>query len=103
MIANSLRTKINEIVSLVDYDKVILFGSRARGDYTSDSDFDLLVILKSVLTIHEKMDISSQLRKQFATKMMDADVLVKDCKDINYLKNKPGSVVRNALIEGVLL
>ncbi|MBE9260637.1 nucleotidyltransferase domain-containing protein, partial [Dolichospermum sp. LEGE 00246] len=27
-------------------DKVILFGSRARGDYHSDSDVDILIVLK---------------------------------------------------------
>ena len=35
--------------------------------------------------------------------MIDVDILVKDKHDIEYLRDKPGSVVRNALQEGILL
>ena len=36
------------ILSISDPDKIILFGSSARGDAHSDSDLDLLVILRGV-------------------------------------------------------
>ena len=39
-----LRRMTATIVDAVDPEKVILFGSRARGDAEADSDFDLLVI-----------------------------------------------------------
>lgn len=39
--------QIKDIVSSVEPDaKVILYGSRARGDFNSSSDWDLLVLLK---------------------------------------------------------
>jgi predicted nucleotidyltransferase len=44
-----------ELKSLVDYiatkyspEKIILFGSRARGDHKEDSDYDILIIMKNV-------------------------------------------------------
>jgi predicted nucleotidyltransferase len=38
---------VQRIVETAQPDKVILFGSRARGNARSDSDFDLLVIKES--------------------------------------------------------
>ena len=103
MISRELRKNIRETLNPVDYESLILFGSRARGDYTSESDFDLLVILKNIIPLREKINLSTRLRKRFAARMIDADILVKDNKDISFLRDKPGSVVRTALKEGVTL
>lgn len=32
------------IIEIFDPEKIILFGSQARGDYREDSDFDLLIV-----------------------------------------------------------
>ena len=103
MVSRSLRKVIKESLMLIPYEQIILFGSQARGDSTKQSDFDLLIILKDVASMKEKICLSTRLRKYLASKMIDADVLVKDGEDINYLKYKPGSVVRNALLEGISL
>jgi uncharacterized protein len=103
MTAKSLQKNIRKYIGRVAYDKVILFGSRARGTYTDESDFDILLVLKRNTTLQRKIRLSTTLRKRFAENMIDADILVKDKKDINYLKDKTGSVVRNALIEGIEL
>jgi predicted nucleotidyltransferase len=45
-------------------DRVILFGSRARGDYRPDSDYDVAVFLKS---LPDRWEVSHRLAKlQFA-------------------------------------
>lgn len=103
MISQILRNDIRNSLKKIDYQKVILFGSRARKDYNRQSDFDLLVILSKAMSTRKKIHLSTVLRRRFASKMIDADVLVKDAKDIEYLKDKPGSVVRNALREGTAL
>lgn len=36
--------------------KLILFGSRARGDFSEDSDWDLLVLLKEKKSFNESFD-----------------------------------------------
>ena len=103
MISRTLRKDIKNSIGKIAYKKIILFGSRARGDYNKQSDLDLLIILSKIKPTHEKIHLSTVLRKRFASKMIDADIVVKDTKDIEYLKDKPGSVVRNALEEGVSL
>ena len=45
---NSLEKAIDVIIRSVDPDKIILFGSRARGDYKKESDYDICVIKKGV-------------------------------------------------------
>jgi len=32
----------------IEIDKIILFGSRARGDYREDSDWDILIVTKKL-------------------------------------------------------
>lgn len=101
MISRTLRKKIKDSLSIITYEKIILFGSQSRGDYSKQSDLDLLIILENNIPINKKICLSTQLRKRLAAKMIDADVLIKDKNDVSYLKDKPGSVVRNALLEGI--
>jgi len=42
-----LQQMVDRIRQAIDPHKVILFGSRARGDATPDSDFDLLIVAPS--------------------------------------------------------
>jgi len=45
---------VRRLVEAVDPDKIILFGSRARGDARSDSDIDLLLIKASNEPAHRR-------------------------------------------------
>ena len=38
---------INRLISVFQPERIYLFGSQARGDATSDSDFDLLLVVPS--------------------------------------------------------
>jgi len=44
---------IEKIVKFINPVKIILFGSRARGDARPDSDYDLLVIYEGAMKPHE--------------------------------------------------
>ena len=87
----------------LDYQRIVLFGSRARGQASATSDYDLLIILKKDLTVQQKMKIAGKLRKKFAQKGLDADIIVKSESEIRPSKARIGSVVRRALAEGVSL
>jgi len=85
----------------INYKEIILFGSRARGDYSEKSDYDILIVMKNILTIREKMELSSLLRKKLAKEEIDADIIVKSKEELNYYRTKIGSVVREVLKEGI--
>jgi predicted nucleotidyltransferase len=44
----ALKKALDAIIKVADPDKVILFGSQARGEGSPDSDYDLLVLKKGV-------------------------------------------------------
>lgn len=103
MIDSKIRSIIKEIFSGLDYERVILFGSRSRGNYSEKSDFDILLILKKNIAVTEKIKLSTRLRKTFAQKGIDADIIVKSSDEVKYYKDKVGNVVKTALLEGIPL
>jgi len=81
----------------VSVKKVILFGSRARGDYTKHSDYDFLIITENKYTFKEKIEISGKIRKLFVRFHIPSDIIIKSDDEVEYLKDKIGSVTRLAL------
>lgn len=49
----------------IGVNKIIIFGSRARGDYRKDSDWDFLVVIDKEIEQREKREIASEIRKIF--------------------------------------
>ncbi|MEK6286169.1 MAG: nucleotidyltransferase domain-containing protein [Acidobacteriota bacterium] len=49
-----LQEMVRRLVEAIDPDRIILFGSRARGDAKPDSDVDLLVIKDSSEPPHKR-------------------------------------------------
>lgn len=45
---------VRRIVERFDPERIILFGSHARGEATEDSDVDLMVVLRNVVSKREK-------------------------------------------------
>ena len=77
--------------------KILLFGSYARGDATDDSDLDLLVIEDEVPDrAHEMV----RLRRLLRPLRIPADVLVYSADEVRRWGNQPGSALYWALREG---
>ena len=83
--------------------KIILFGSRARKDFTRFSDYDILIITDKTFEINDKMRTSKNIRTYLAKLGLDVDVIIKSNHEVEVLKDKPGSIVKNALKEGIAL
>lgn len=83
--------------------KIILFGSRARGDQREDSDWDILVVTDQKLTRREKMEISRIIRERLAEFYIDCDLILKSEDEVEFCKDLFGTVTREALKEGVSL
>lgn len=92
----NLSTIKSIVSSLGDYE-VYLFGSRARGDNSPDSDYDIIVVSKDDMDVRTKMIISSKITKNLADKGISSDVLVRSIDDIKLRRNWTGSVIQNAV------
>jgi uncharacterized protein len=92
-----LRQMVRRIVQGFDPERVILFGSHARGTATGDSDVDLLVVLPVAGSKREKrLEIRSALRDFDVAK----DVIVVTPDDWQRFRNIGGTVVYPAVREG---
>jgi predicted nucleotidyltransferase len=77
--------------------KIILFGSRARGDFRADSDLDLLVVMPDGTDRHAA---AVAMRRRLADLLTPVDVIVTTPQEIERRGNAFGSVLRPALRQG---
>lgn len=80
--------------------KVILFGSRARGDADADSDFDFLVIEPSVAGKAKEM---VRLLAVLEPLRVAADVVVVPREYVEEWADVPGTLIHDAMREGRVL
>ncbi|MFN3568567.1 MAG: nucleotidyltransferase domain-containing protein [Caldimicrobium sp.] len=83
--------------------KILLFGSRARGDFKKGSDWDILIITENKLQREKRKELSHLVRKKLAEEFIPCDVLIKSNKEVEERKDVIGSVIRSALKEGIWL
>lgn len=95
-----LRLAVAEIVELAAPERVILFGSRARGDHRADSDADLMVIEHHVADQAGEM---VRLRHALGPLRMPVDVLVVNSEKFRYWADTPNNVYYEAAREGRVL
>jgi len=88
---------VRRIVAAIDPDKIILFGSRARGDSRPDSDYDLLVVKD---TTERTLKLEQRAYRAMLGVLGPADILVETPQRLNALRDATGCVYRDALKEG---
>lgn len=95
-LAQSVASAVRQIVEVADPDRVILFGSAARGTAGPDSDIDLLVIKPGVHRRRLAMEIYRHLRGV----ERGVDVVVVTPEDVERYRDCPYVVLCPALREG---
>ncbi len=81
-------------------ERIILFGSHARGDAGPDSDIDLLVVMAVPGSIREKrLEIGAALSDYGCP----IDVVVATPEQFVRRRGIPGTIERPAFLEGLLL
>jgi predicted nucleotidyltransferase len=88
------------IVERFDPERIILFGSAARGDATRDSDVDLLVVMPVEGPKHKKQ---VQIRVALHDIRIPKDIIVTTPEDFEWRKEIPGTIEYPAVHEGKVL
>jgi len=83
--------------------KIILFGSRAKGNYDEKSDYDLVIIVPVNYEIKAKLDLQSSLRQALAKRNIPADILIQSELEFEEHKNLNGHIIKEVAKEGILL
>jgi len=91
---------VRRIVERFDPDRIILFGSRARGDARPDSDVDLLVVMPVEGSRREKaLDIREILRDI----RLPMDIIVTTPESFRWRQRVVGTIEWPAVHEGKIL
>lgn len=90
---------VRRIVAAVAPEKIILFGSAARGEMGPDSDVDLLVIKAGV----HRRATAQAIERSLIGIPVPTDVIVARPEDIERHKGTIGFIYRPALLEGRVL
>lgn len=88
---------VQRIVDRFHPDRVILFGSHARGTAGPDSDVDLLVVMPVAGSKREKQ---LEVRLALHEFKVSKDIIVTTPEDFEWRKEIPGTVERPAAREG---
>ena len=88
------------ILSISQPEKIILFGSFARGDYNPDSDLDLLVVMDNIKSTRYE---SNRLRQVLRGLLTPVDILVVTPQQVERHRNDIGLIYHSALNEGKII
>jgi predicted nucleotidyltransferase len=97
---------IDQIIALVTSktspERIVLFGSYARGDYTKNSDIDILIIIKNL--VNERKITGSLYRALLDENIaIPVDFLAVDYDKYNIVKNKIGYIYKTIEQEGKII
>ena len=87
---------INRIVHVAQPEKIILFGSAARGEMGPHSDVDILVVKNGV----HRRDLAGRIYENLIGVGAPVDVIVVTSEDLERYKDSHALVIKPALGEG---
>ena len=88
------------ILATVQPQRVLLFGSGARGELSQDSDLDILVIMRE--EVHRRQ-LAQKIYRNLRGLGTPVDIIVVTEADVKNYGDKPGMILRPALKEGQVL
>ena len=102
-IRNIIKETIKKVLKQynIKLSKIILFGSRARGDHKEDSDWDCFVIVDDELDRDKKRKIIARIRMEFARLKIPNDIIIQSSATFEKCKTDVGYLTYYVLKEGV--
>ena len=95
-----LQEIIQRIVDVAAPQRIVLFGSRARGTASPDSDYDLLVIGRNV---RQRRRMAMDIYRRLRGIPYGVDVIVDTPEHLAAMAAKPGFIYAEALQEGAVV
>ena len=95
-----LDAMVSRIVKQFNPEKIILFGSRARGDNSTHSDVDLLVIMP---VPYSRRRLATEIDLSLVGIDLPADVIVVTPEEVQRDQDRIGTIIRPAVREGKVL
>jgi hypothetical protein len=95
-----IRTFASRVRKKFDTQKIILFGSRARGDWLKTSDYDFIIVSNDFQGVHfleRQVKVLLETKAYFA-----ADMLCYTVEEFER-KRKQAGIVSQALKEGIVV
>src|SRR5437016_1318663 len=89
---------IRRIVEVAKPERIVLFGSAARGEAREESDIDLLVVKKDV---PHRRQLAQEIYVHLIGIPVPVDVIVVRPEDVEELKDAIGTIIPAALREGI--
>jgi predicted nucleotidyltransferase len=93
-----LREMVGLITARWSVERIVLFGSRARGDHEEQSDYDLMIEVKDA---DYQRGMAAEMRRALANVLVAKDLVVVQESTLKRLGPVIGSVYYEALAEGV--
>lgn len=90
---------VRRIVEAVAPEKIILFGSAARGEMGANSDLDFLVVKQC----EDRTQVAQAIYRNLRGVRVPKDVVVVTPEDVERHKGTIGFVIRPALQEGIVV
>lgn len=94
-----LQEIVHRVVEVANPEKIILFGSAARGEMGPDSDVDLLVIKSTPY----RRKLAQMIYKNLLGLTQPVDVVVVTLADLERYASSPALVFESALREGRII
>ncbi|MCX5758484.1 MAG: nucleotidyltransferase domain-containing protein [Candidatus Hydrogenedentes bacterium] len=89
---------VGDIVSAVHPKRIILFGSRARGNAAPESDVDLVVVYDGP---RSKRDVQLEIRRLFAHPGFSMDLFVMTSEELEAARTTANTLAREVAEHGV--
>ncbi len=90
---------VGRIVAVAQPERIILFGSAARGDMGPHSDVDLLVIKEGA----NRRELAAEIYMNLQGITVAVDAVVVTPKDVERYRNSHALVIKPALREGTVV
>ncbi len=99
-VSEQIDRMVKRIVKKFDPERIILFGSHARGDAGLDSDVDLLVVMPVEGSI---VELRLDIREALHSIPVPVDIIVTTPEDFDWRKDFVGTIEWPAAREGKVL